>query len=81
MRLIKGNIERIAQTVDAIAKLKADGYKEAKPVMMAVHEVEKAVDISEMDTAHLRALAKEKGLSGYSALTKAELLDTLKDVV
>ena len=81
MRLKKDNIERIAESVDAIAKLKAAGYKEVKPVLMAVHEAEKAVDISEMDTTHLRALAKEKGLSGYSALTQAELLDTLKDVV
>ena len=81
MRLKKGNIERITESVDAIAKLKAAGYEEVEPVLMAVHEAEKAVDISEMDTIHLRALAKEKGLSGYSSLTKTELLDVLKDVV
>lgn len=81
MILTRKNVERIAESPDAIAKLKAAGYTEVEPAQMPENVTEATIDISDMDTAHLRALAKEKGLSGYSALTKAELLDVLKDVV
>ena len=81
MILIRNSVERIAESQDAIAKLKAAGYIEVEPAGMPEDVTKIAVDISEMDTAHLRALAKKKNISGYSALTKAELQEALKDVV
>ena len=35
-------------------------------------------DLDSMGLAELRAVAKEKGLSGYSSLSKEELLGVLK---
>ena len=81
MILTKNNVERVAESPDAIAKLKAAGYTEMEPIQMPADVTEIVIDVSEMDTAHLRKLAKEKGISGYSALTKAELQEALKDVV
>ncbi len=41
-------------------------------------EVVKPIDLESMTVVELKALAKERGLQGYSALKKAELIDQLK---
>lgn len=49
---------------------------EATPIADAVEEV--VNELENMTVADLRILAQQRGLSGYTTLTKAELLDLLK---
>lgn len=78
MRLIKDNVERIAESEIRIAKLKADGFKE---LGVSTRDPEKQSPIREMKLDELRALAKEKGVEGAASLTKDELRAILKEVV
>ena len=49
---------------------------EASPKKEAVADTS-AVDYSKMTVAELKAVAKEKGISGYTSLKKAELIEAL----
>lgn len=49
---------------------------ETAPVSENVEEVVNALE--DMTVADLRILAQQRGLTGYTTLTKAELLDLLK---
>lgn len=82
MRLIKDNVERIAETESQIAKLKAKGFKELGSFQQAEKEGKTGrKDLSGMSLTEMKALAKERGLEGYSSLSKEELLSVLKDVI
>ena len=79
MRLIRENVERIANTEAMIAKLKADGFREMEPSADGSKVSVFGVNLDTMTVNQLKVLAK--GLEGYSSLTKEELLTALKEAV
>lgn len=80
MILKRGNVEREADGIKA-EQLMKDGFEMVENVRAQSPEVSVKKDLSEMTVDELKNLAKEKGISGASALTKAELQEVLKDVV
>lgn len=80
MILKKDNVERIAETEAVIQKLKNQGFV---PINTTAETEPEKIEMSldDMTLTELKALAKEKGLEGVSALNKAELLEVMKEVV
>lgn len=80
MRLIRKNVEREAEGV-AAQKLMNDGFKPVEVVSQktASNSVNEATkNIEEMTVEELKTLAKERGLTGVSALAKQDLINILK---
>ncbi len=57
---------------------KEEKKAETKKVEEKPAKKEEKVDYSSMNLADLKAIAKEKGVKGYSTMKKAELLEALK---
>lgn len=93
MILVKGNVERETESMTTIALLKKEGFKElpsapeedktaeGAPVEGTPVEDESKPDLESMSLEELKALAKEKGMSGVSSLNKDQLKEVLKDMV
>ena len=78
---IDGNMPKPAKVSGAKAAPKAEVKESKAEVIEPVEKVESAakdVDYDSMKVADLKELAKEKGLSGFSAMKKAELIELLK---
>lgn len=88
MILVKGNVERETESMTTIAILKKEGFKELpgapvedKTAEGTPVEDESKPDLESMSLEELKALAKEKGMSGVSSLNKDQLKEVLKDMV
>lgn len=78
MRLIRGNVERVTESPQEQQRLIKEGYKlideEKEPE--ASPQVE---ELTELTVKQLRQKAKERGIAGAEALSKAELLEVTEE--
>ena len=80
MKLKRGNVEREVSGAAAIEKFKSMGYKEIYVEKQLEKNDKVTVDLEGMTVDELKAVAKERGITGVGSLKKDELLALLKDV-
>lgn len=78
MRLIRGNVERVTESPQEQQRLIKEGYKliDEEKELEASPQVE---ELTELTVKQLRQKAKERGIAGAEALSKAELLEVMEE--
>lgn len=79
---LEGNMPKPAKASTKKAAPKVEKKEPKAEVIEPVEKVEtttKDIDYTSMKVAELKELAKERGLSGFSAMKKAELIELLKN--
>jgi large subunit ribosomal protein L21 len=71
---------KIATPAQKEAPKKAEPKQETKAEAPKAEVKVASQDLSEMTVAQLREIAKEKGVSGFSSMKKAELIEALNNV-
>ena len=86
MRLIRGNVERVTESPQEQQRLIKEGYKlideEKEPEAKLQQEPEaspQVEELTELTVKQLRQKAKERGIAGAEALSKAELLEVMEE--
>ena len=94
MRLIRGNVERVTESPQEQQRHIKEGYKlideekepEASPQVEELIDEEKepeaspqVEELTELTVKQLRQKAKERGIAGAEALSKAELLEVMEE--
>lgn len=78
MRLIRCNIERVTESPQEQQRLIKEGYtpidEEKEPEVTP-----QAEELTELTVKQLRQKAKERGIEGAEALSKAELLEVMEE--
>lgn len=77
IRLIKGNVERLAVTEEQAKKLEVKGFKRAAENQAKKFEMAVDKPLEEMTVKELRTLAKEKGIDVPTSLGKEDLVKIL----
>lgn len=80
MLLKRNNVERVVEDTGKAESMMREGY--VKVGTNTLPEKDNPVDsklIDSMNVTELKALAKKKGLEGYSALSRDELAEVLKE--
>lgn len=78
MRLIRKNVEREADGAVA-EKLLNDGFEPVESLLKeTIPEPLEEKNVEEMTVEELKMLAKKRGLTGISSLSKQDLIDILK---
>lgn len=78
MRLIRGNVERVTESPQEQQRLIKDGYKPVDEDKKTT-TLQQAEELTELTVKQLRQKAKERGIEGAEALSKAELLEIMEE--